>query len=188
MWHRPHSGRGDVTSLGLLGLVGLVAVGLLAGCGGSSAPAVVPPSPIPIRQFLQLPVATPSSCAADQHGSASGRLSPWAGVADISIFLRRQVTAGQQRELLGFLDRNPVVDHAIFESKAEAYAEYQRLYTCSALIPPGALPASYRVVLGSQVSLAARNALIGRLYRLPGIAMISCDPSAPCTGITAGRH
>jgi cell division protein FtsX len=67
-----------------------------------------------------------------------------------------------------------------FESQAEAYAEFQRLYTCSANYRPGTIPASYRLVL-DHLTHVDRDALVRRIRALPGVAEVSCDPSDPCT-------
>jgi hypothetical protein len=68
-----------------------------------------------------------------------------------------------------------------FESADDAYAEFQRLYTCSADVPRSALHASYRLVL-RPITRPARDAFVARLRRLTGVEAVSCDPSSPCLG------
>jgi cell division protein FtsX len=74
------------------------------------------------------------------------------------------------------------VQTVYFESKAEAYAEFQRLYTCSAQLKPADVPASYRVVLAT-LTRPERDALVRSIYGLPGISSVSCDPSSPCVDV-----
>ena len=69
-----------------------------------------------------------------------------------------------------------------FESAAEAFAEFQRLYTCSGDVPRSAVPASYRLVL-DPIRRPARDALVAQIEAIPGVASVSCDPSSPCTAI-----
>jgi len=66
-----------------------------------------------------------------------------------------------------------------FESADEAYAEFQRLYTCSADVPRTAVPASYRLVL-DHTTREQRDTLVNDMRRLSGVASVSCDPSSPC--------
>jgi cell division protein FtsX len=123
-------------------------------------------------------VASPASCPSGTKGSASGRHSPWVGHVDVSVFLAtkrpRAVKAlGDQ------LRRSDDVAQVYFESAADAYAEFQRLYTCSAAVPRSAVPASYRLVLRG-VTHSERDALVRRIVRMPGVRDVACDPSDPC--------
>ena len=68
-------------------------------------------------------------------------------------------------------------------SKTQAYAEFQRLYTCSADVPPSAVPASYRLLLNDDVDRPARDALVRRIYALVGVESVSCDPVSPCVNV-----
>jgi FtsX-like permease family protein len=111
-------------------------------------------------------------------GSASGRRSPWVGHVDVSVFLATTRPAA----VAGLADRLRHTEHVrqvYFESAADAYAEYQRLYTCSAAVPRSAVPASYRLVL-DPVDHAERDALVRRIGRMPGVRDVACDPSDPC--------
>jgi hypothetical protein len=66
-----------------------------------------------------------------------------------------------------------------FESRGKAYAEFQRLYTCSAEVPRSEVPASYRLVL-AQITQAERDDLVRTISRLEGVGSVSCDPGNPC--------
>jgi hypothetical protein len=68
-----------------------------------------------------------------------------------------------------------------FESRKQAYEEFQRLYTCWASVPRSQTPASYRVDLRSTVSLVDRNALVSHFWRMPDVDSVSCNPLVPCT-------
>jgi hypothetical protein len=169
--------------------VGSVASFAVTGCSGGSSAAGGEPSaaasrPAPdLRAFLRLPVATPSSCPPDTNGTTSGRRSPWVGTVDISVFLAE----GGSRQRVAALGRTlralPHVQRVYFESKQQAIAEFERLYTCSAQVPASAVPASYRLVL-DDVTRGERDALVRRIAELPGVHNVSCDPSAPCVGVT----
>jgi hypothetical protein len=163
-----------------------VAVALLAGCSSQSAP--LPASHAvhghpDLAGFLQLPVATPSACASDVNGTTVGRRSPWVGTVDVSVFLRPNALLPQLHEQVAAL---PDVAAVYDETSAQAYAEFQRLYTCSAGVPTSAVHASLRLVLAT-VDLAKRDDLVKRLLRLPGVETVSCDPSAPCVDVVTSR-
>jgi hypothetical protein len=169
----------------LLGVAVAVAV---AGCGGSSGSSgatgvVVQPSAPRIKAFLKLPVASPAKCASNVSGTTSGRISPWVGHVDLSVFLDPHARTATLSSLAGGLRGNPAVLHVYYESKAEAFAEFQRLYTCSASTPNPHIPASYRVVLKPGTTVATRNRIVGTTVREPGVQTVSCDPSDPCVDI-----
>ena len=154
-----------------------------AACGGSSSSgANATKTPPDLASFLQLPVATPSACPSNVNGSTSGRRSPWVGHVDVSVFVADGVDAATRRDLHDALVREAHVTRVYTETRREAYAEFQRLYTCSAKVPRSAVPASYRLVL-DKVTTADRDALVRMIYRLPGVGSVSCDPSSPCVGI-----
>lgn len=157
----------------------------LAGCSGSSTPSVkrTPPD---LAAFLRLPVATPSSCPAGSNGTGTGRLSPWAGHVDVSVFVADSADAATRRALYDALAAEPHVAHVYTETRRQAYAEFQRLYTCSAGVPRSAVRASYRLVLDT-VTTPQRDALVQQIYRLPGVGDISCDPSSPCVAVGRNR-
>jgi hypothetical protein len=169
----------------------LCLVTLAAGCGGagSAGPSVVvQPAPPRIKAFLKLPVATPSRCASNVSGTTAGRISPWSGHIDISVFLDGNATPALTRTLGSGLRSNRQVKRVYYESKAEAFAEFQRLYTCSASVKNPDIPASYRLQLMAGTTVSARNALVGRILGEPGVATASCDPSDPCTAVVASAR
>ena len=151
---------------------------MTAGCGSSGAPKRHAPD---LAAFLRLPVATPSTCHGDVSGSTAGRRSPWVGTVDVSVYVEPSATAADIGSLGAQLRALPQVKSAYFESAAQAYAEFQRLYTCSADVSPSAVPASYRLVLRT-LTRPARDALVTKLRGLPSVASVSCDPSSPCLG------
>jgi hypothetical protein len=155
----------------------------LAACGGSS-PSIrrTPPD---LAAFLRLPVATPSSCPAGSNGTGTGRLSPWAGHVDVSVFVADSADAATRKALYDALAAESHVAHVYTETRQQAYEEFQRLYACSAGIPRSAVRASYRLVLDT-VTTPQRDAMVRQIYRLPGVGDISCDPSSPCTAIRPG--
>jgi hypothetical protein len=161
----------------------VVAVALVA-CGGSSPPSTkrTPPD---LAAFLRLPVATPSSCPAGSNGTGSGRLSPWAGHVDVSVFVADSADAAARKALYDALVAEAHVAHVYPETRQQAYEEFQRLYTCSAGVPRSAVRASYRLVL-DPVTTPQRDALVRQISRLPGVGDISCDPSSPCVAVGSG--
>ena len=149
-----------------------------AGCGHSATTKRHVPD---LAAFLRLPVATPSACAGAVSGSTAGRRSPWVGAVDVSVYLEPSATPADITSLGTQLRAMTEVRTVYFESAAEAYAEFQRLYTCSADVSPSAVPASYRLVLRT-VTRPARDALVAKIRGLPTVASVSCDPSSPCLG------
>jgi hypothetical protein len=165
-----------------LALAGIAAA--LGACGGSS-PAPAKRTPPDLAAFLQLPVATPSSCPSGSNGTGTGRISPWAGHVDVSVFVADSAGATTRRALHDALVAIPHVAHVYTETKSEAYEEFRRLYTCSAGVPRSAVRASYRLVLGT-VTTPQRDALVRQIYRLPGVGDVSCDPVSPCVDVAHG--
>lgn len=166
----------------------LLCVAILAtGCGSSGSTGtpgvVVQPSAPRIKAFLKLPVAKPSRCASNVSGTTSGRISPWVGHIDISVFIDPHASPSRVASLGAGLRSTPAVLHVYYESKAEAFAEFQRLYTCSASTPDPHIPASYRVVLKQGTTVAARNRIVGQTVAEPGVETASCDPSTPCVDV-----
>ena len=151
-------------------------------CGGSSPPSTerTPPD---LAAFLRLPVATPSACPAGSNGTGSGRLSPWAGHVDISVFIADSADAATRKALHDALVAAAHVAHVYTESRAQAYEEFQRLYTCSAGVPRSVVRASYRLVVDNSTTTPQRDALVRQIYRLPGVGDVSCDPVSPCVGV-----
>jgi hypothetical protein len=159
---------------------------LVAACGGGSSPPTSPPgvhTPPSIAAFLRLPVATPSACPTTVSGSSDGRSSPWVGHVDVSIFLKPDASAAAIKRVGQTLRATSIVETTYFESQTEAYAEFQRLYTCSAEVPRSQTPASYRLVLELTSTVGQRNALVARMLRNPAVDTASCDPALPCTDI-----
>jgi hypothetical protein len=153
------------------GCVVLMLAGCSHGSGGRSRPD--------LAGFLRLPVATPTACAGKQAGSTVGRKSPWVGTVDVSVFLAAKATSAVVQQVGDELRSLPAVATIYYESAAEAYAEFQRLYTCSADVPPSALPPSYRLIL-KKMTRPARDDLVRQIRKLDGVASVSCDPSSPC--------
>jgi hypothetical protein len=175
-------------------LVALVAplafLALAAGCGGSSGAATDPlPStsdagaPPDLAQFLQLPPATPSACPSTVSGSTDGRSSPWVGQVDLSVFIATSASPATATKLGVGLRAEPLVARVYFESRRQAFEEFQRLYTCWASVPRSQTPASYRVILVPTATLLQRNALVARLVNQPGVDSVVCAPAIPCTSI-----
>ena len=81
---------------------------------------------------------------------------------------------------------SPQVSRVYFESRAQAYAEFQRLYTCSAQVSPTTIPPSYRLVLRT-VTRPQRDDLVRTISRLPAVRSVSCDPSSPCVDVASGH-
>ncbi|MEX2586664.1 MAG: permease-like cell division protein FtsX [Actinomycetota bacterium] len=78
-------------------------------------------------------------------------VSSWEGKVEMSVFLRDEITPEQQDQLQSDLEGMPEVDTLFYESKEDAFAEYQRMFEDSPAITenvdPEALPASFRVKL-----------------------------------------
>ena len=154
---------------------------LAAGCGGggSSADSVSARTPPDLEAFLRLPVATPSSCPPSVNGATSGRRSPWVGHVDVSVFLD-DLSPRELEAVRGKVERIGAVKTVYAETQAQAWAEFQRLYTCSAQVPRDSVPASLRIVL-FPLTRPERDDVVRRLHELAGVAGVSCDPSSPCT-------
>ena len=166
---------------GCAAVTALLAFGLV-GCGGSGPGAVATRTPPDLHAFLRLPVATPSSCPSTSSGTTAGRRSPWAGHVDVSVFVADSADAAARRALGTTLQALAHVATVYAETRRQAYAEFQRLYTCSAGVPRSAVPASYRLVLGP-VTRPERDAVVRAIYRLADVASVSCDPVSPCVDV-----
>jgi hypothetical protein len=157
----------------------------LSGCGGGSSasdpnPSVVSSAAPNFQAFLREPVATPSACPSNVSGTTDGRTSVWAGRVDLSVFVSPTASAAATRAIGTALRADSRVKTIYFETKQQAFEEFQRLYTCWAGVPRSATPASYRVDLDSTVSLAERNALVTTISRLPDVDTVACNPVVPC--------
>ncbi|HVV74764.1 MAG TPA: permease-like cell division protein FtsX [Mycobacteriales bacterium] len=165
----------------------LLAAMVLAGCGGSgSSPAAAPPGVRPspdLRGLLRQPVATPSVCSTENASTYEQRRSPWVGTVDVSIYLKPSASPADVKRIGRQLRRVTFTQHVYFESRTEAYAEFQRLYTCWSQVPRSQVPASYRVVLLPTATIAQRNTLVRLMLHQPGVDSASCDPSQPCVDV-----
>ena len=171
--------------LGGLLLAGSVA-GSAGGCGGgASTPPPVVRTPPNLTAFLRLPVATPSSCPSSVAAAASGRRSPWVGHVDVSVFIAAHARPAAVAALGRQLRALPAVRAVYAETRAQAYAEFQRLYTCSDRVRPGELRASYRLVLHA-VTHVQRDDLVRSVLRMPAVSDVTCDPSDPCVQLSPG--
>lgn len=159
-------------------LVVALLVATATGCGSSHGRGRHAPD---LAAFLRLPVATPSACGGKVSGSTAGRRSPWVGTVDVSVFVEPSATTDQVKALGDRLRSLPQVRAVYFESADQAYAEFQRLYTCSADVPRSAVPASYRLVLAA-VKRPQRDTLVAEVRGWPTVKSVSCDPSSPCLG------
>src|SRR5207248_71439 len=123
-------------------LTGLVVAALTVACGAGATPTAQPTRrPLPdLAAFLRTPVATPTACPSGQTGSSSGRRSPWAGRIDVSVYVDPHAGAAAVGALGRRLGALPEVRQVFAESAAQAYAEYQRLYTCSASVSRADVP------------------------------------------------
>jgi FtsX extracellular domain len=164
-------------------LVALLVVVLTAACSGTPSTATHRSAP-DLAGFLRQPAATPTTCPSGVTGSASGRRSPWVGHVDVSVFVATTARPAAVKDLGDRLRRTPSVAQVYFETAAQAFAEYARLYTCSAQVPRSAVPASYRLVLDT-ISHSQRDALVREIVRMPEVQDVSCDPSDPCTNASS---
>jgi hypothetical protein len=167
-------------------LTAALAAAVLAGCGGggSASPkdlSVVSPPALSFQAFLRLPVATPSACPSNQNGTSDGRTSVWAGQVDLSVFVSPDATAAQTQSIGTALHADSRVQNVYFETRQQAFEEFQRLYTCWAGVSRSQTPASYRVDLKPTVSIADRNSLVSTISRLPDVDYVACNPLIPCT-------
>jgi hypothetical protein len=179
---RQHAPQALTLPLARLAALCAVLAVAISGCGGGSSPAPTTRTPPDFAAFLRLPVATPSTCPSSVNGTTIGRSSPWVGHVDISVYVAVSATPQQVTALGTSLANEPEVAHVYRETKSQAYAEFQRLYTCSAGVPPSAVPASYRLVL-NDVDRSARDALVRRIYAIAGVESVSCDPVSPCVNV-----
>jgi hypothetical protein len=186
-WRGPSVNRPTLPALAVALVAGIFA---LSGCShGSSAAGQVEQRTLPnLAAFLRLPVATPSACPSSANGSTVGRRSPWSGHVDVSVFVAPSTPTREVVALGARLHRDPLVSRVYFESQAEAYQEFQRLYTCWAAVPSSQAPASYRLILTPATTIGQRNAFVERIARLPAVDTVSCDPTVPCVSAVRSAH
>jgi len=163
----------------------VAALTALSGC--SSHPATPASNAVhgrpDLAAFLRLPVASPSTCPANVNGTTAGRRSPWVGTVDVSVFLDGGTSDRELDALRRTAAALPDVAAVFVETSAQAYAEFQRLYTCSARVRPDQVPASYRLVLSPGLSLITRDDLVRKIKQLAGVDTVSCDPATPCVDV-----
>jgi hypothetical protein len=171
-------------------VVPFAALALLAASCTDTAATTAPtattgrePAPPNLQQFLQLPVATPVACARGSVATATGRVSPWTGHVDISVFLAPGSPRSTRRTVTSQVSHSPLVATTYDESQRQAHEEYARLYTCSGSVATADTPASLRIVLQSGTTTAQRNRLVVTLVRDRGVDSVSCDPSNPCVDV-----
>lgn len=100
--------------------------------------------------------------------------SKWEGQVELSVFLRDSITPDQQKELESAISAMPEVRKVFFESKAQAFEEYKRMFedqpSLVQHVSPDALPASYRIKLKDPNSIEAiKSRLVGR----PGVEEVN---------------
>jgi hypothetical protein len=105
------------------------------------------------------------------------------GHVDFSIFLKPSASTAVIHQVGAVLKKAAIVERTYFESSAQAYQEFQRLYTCWAAVPSSQTPASYRVVMLPTATIGQRDSLVARMLHEPGVDTASCDPSLPCTDV-----
>jgi cell division transport system permease protein len=98
----------------------------------------------------------------------------WEGKVELNVFLRDQITPEQTKELDAAISAMPEVQRVFFESKADAFKEYKRMFAEQpALIDnvdADALPASYRIKLKNANSA---EAVASRLQGRPGVDQVT---------------
>jgi hypothetical protein len=158
----------------------------LTGCGKSPSAPTSPPgvrAAPHLAAYLRLSVATPSTCTSEDASTFEQRRSPWVGTVDVSVYLATSAKPAAINRIGRMLHRAEIVEHTYFESRDEAFKEFQRTYTCWEQVPRSQIPASYRAVLLPTTTITQRNALVAALVRQTGVDSVSCDPSLPCTDI-----
>lgn len=115
--------------------------------------------------------------------AASGLTSPWVHHVDVSVFVKSAAGASTVARVGRELRASNLVEQVYFESRQQAYAEFQRLYSCWAAVSPSQTPASYRLVLLPAVTFGQRNRFVARVLKLPGVDTASCDPTLPCVNV-----
>ncbi|MCX6539736.1 MAG: ABC transporter permease [Acidobacteria bacterium] len=107
-------------------------------------------------------------------------LDRWSATAEVSIYLRDDITQEQRVELNRVLVASDVVASRVFVSKADALARFKRDFPdlSSGLdgIPDNPLPASLDVRLRPQgADSGAVEALAQQVQRMPGVADVRFD-------------
>jgi cell division protein FtsX len=96
------------------------------------------------------------------------------------VFLTGTASHSRVAALHQQLASDPHVKTIYFESRQQAYAEFQRLYTCWSSVPRSATPASYRLVLTPDTTLTQRDRLVASLATDHAVDGVSCDRSLVC--------
>jgi cell division transport system permease protein len=107
-------------------------------------------------------------------------LARWSATAEVSIYLRDDITEGQRVDLNRVLVASDVFASRVFVSKADALARFKRDFPdlSSGLdeTPDNPLPASLDVQLRPQgADSGAVEALVQQVERMPGIADVRFD-------------
>ena len=89
---------------------------------------------------------------------------------EVSVFLQKDIPPDQQQHLSQLLTNMPEVAHVEFESQAEAYRRFQKIFqnqkALASNVSPDALPASFRVKLKNPEEFTV---VAARLNGQPGI-------------------
>lgn len=97
-------------------------------------------------------------------------VSSWEGKVELNVFLRDEATPDEVKALGSQANGMPEVEKVFFESKEQAFEEYQRMFKDSPAITENvdrnALPASYRIKLKDPNSA---EAVASRLQGQPGV-------------------
>src|SRR6266581_454725 len=91
----------------------------------------------------------------------------WEGKVEINVFLRDDISDAQQHTLQDAIKAMPEVQEVIYDSKAQAYDEYKKMFAASPEliqnVDPNALPASFRVKLYNPNKVeVVRSKIVGR--------------------------
>ncbi len=104
----------------------------------------------------------------------------WSAAAEMSVYLRDDVTPDQQAALGSTLDASGLVERRAFVSKADAAARFRRdfpdLAVVADAIDPTPLPASLELRLRARGMSSAEVAMLARsVAQLPGVADVRYD-------------
>jgi cell division transport system permease protein len=117
--------------------------------------------------------------------------------AEVSVFLKDDVTAQQKSDIEARLRALPDVKELVFETKAEAYEKFKRLWASESpefveKVSPDALPESFRVRLVDQAAVRrVRDTPVkAELEALPGVEnlVFRCTTLEECKEDMAKQH
>lgn len=97
----------------------------------------------------------------------SNVVGKWEGKVELNVFLTDQITPDQQAQLKTNIDAMPDVQQTFYVSKADAFKEYQSMFSGNpglvSNVSPDALPASFRIKLHNPNRVdAVRSQIVGR--------------------------